>query len=205
MLICPNTVFCERIARFLSFLRVDPRDPFPSPWWKISKNQWKITVNGVPKLFRRAVPPCMQIFSPGDNQEGDFQAIFSVQKSPKKFHTFRKLIIFKFFKPWDLSHRLRRVQKIPSNVLINLSDPLKALFRAFFFSGKNYNFENVAWFSTFHPFQSFGPSAACSLELLARTNFWLLALTNFWLLALTNLWLLALTNFWLLALTNFWL
>ena len=46
-------------------------------------------------------------------------AFFALQKSPKKFHTFLKLIIFSFFKPWDPSHRVPHVQNTFSHALPN--------------------------------------------------------------------------------------
>ena len=46
-------------------------------------------------------------------------AIFGLQKSPKKFHTFLKLIFFTYFKPWDPSHLLPHAQNTSSHALPN--------------------------------------------------------------------------------------
>ena len=52
---------------------------------KILKNEWKITFNRVPKSFTRVVPPCMQVFSPGADQEGHFRNISEPEIVPNRF------------------------------------------------------------------------------------------------------------------------
>ena len=73
-------------------------------------------------MFVRPVPQCMQSFSPGDDQEYHFQAIFGLSKS----QTFSNLFIFNCFKPWDLSHRLSHAQNTSPNVLVDPYDHLEA-------------------------------------------------------------------------------
>ena len=70
-------------------------------------------------MFTRLIPQRMQSFSPGDDQEGHFQAIFGLPKSPKKNLTFSKLFIFNCFKPWDPSHRLPHAQNTSPNALVD--------------------------------------------------------------------------------------
>ena len=70
-------------------------------------------------MFTRLIPQRMQSFSTGDDPDGHFQAIFGLPKSPKKIHTFSKLIIFNCFKPLDPSHRLPHAQNTSPNALVD--------------------------------------------------------------------------------------
>ena len=49
------------------------------------------------RIVRHVVPPCMQTFSLGDDQEGHFQAILSLPKSPQKISHFLKTHYFQLF------------------------------------------------------------------------------------------------------------
>ena len=75
-------------------------------WFRIDLD----TLERIRSIFGQKIFRCLK---------SHFQAIFGLPESPKKIHTFSKLIIFNCFKPWDPSHRLPRVQNTSPNALVD--------------------------------------------------------------------------------------
>ena len=164
----PSNVYQAYTSAYAKF---QPWRSFSSHLWPPQKsekiiaerleNQYKKPSNEVTKMFTRLVPQRMQSFSPGDDQESHFQAIFGLPTSPNKNSPFFKTGYFQLFQalgPFPSSSPCpKHIPQCPSWSL----GPSGSLVLTNFFVQQNFHFREFGAISKFSAFS--GPGSITSV------------------------------------------